>query len=80
MIQEGGRNLSGGERQRIAIARAILKDAPIILMDEATSALDNASEKSINDFLQNTKHKKTIIIVAHRPETIERADIQVEIS
>lgn len=80
LIREGGRNLSGGERQRIAIARAILKDAPIILMDEATSALDNASEKSINDFLQNTKHKKTIIIVAHRPETIERADIQVEIS
>ena len=80
IITEGGNNLSGGERQRIAIARAILKDSPIILMDEATSALDNESEKCINDFLQSSMHKKTIIIVAHRPETIARADAVVRIA
>ena len=80
IISEGGASLSGGERQRIAIARAILKDAPIIFMDEATSALDNESEKSINDFLSNRYQNKTIIIIAHRPTTIEKAAVQINIS
>lgn len=80
IVTKGGRNLSGGERQRIAIARAILKDAPIILMDEATSALDNESEKSVNDFLSTNSHKKTVIVVAHRATTIERASVRIELS
>lgn len=78
VLKEGGVDLSGGERQRISIARAILKDAPVILMDEATSALDNESEQSINNFLKNCR-KKTIIVVAHRPATIENAEIRVEL-
>lgn len=73
VITKGGGNLSGGERQRISIARAILKNAPIILMDEATSALDNESERSINKFLTENS-EKTIIVVAHRPATIDKAE------
>lgn len=71
---ERGNNLSGGQRQRIAIARAILKDCPIILMDEATSALDNESEQFVNEALKNLQGKKTIVIIAHRPSTIQLAD------
>lgn len=78
ILKEGGMNLSGGERQRISIARAILKDAPIILMDEATSALDNESEQSVNSFLKDNCNK-TIIIVAHRPATIKNAEIRVQL-
>ncbi len=70
-----GNSLSGGERQRIAIARAILKDAPIILMDEATSALDNESEKMVADAINGLKSKKTVIMIAHRQTTIRMADI-----
>ena len=70
-----GNSLSGGERQRIAIARAILKDAPIILMDEATSALDNESEKMVADAINGLKSKKTVIMIAHRQTTIEKADM-----
>ncbi len=73
-VGERGNNLSGGQRQRIAIARAILKDCPIILMDEATSALDNESEQFVNDALKNLQGKKTIIMIAHRPSTIQLAD------
>lgn len=73
-VGERGNNLSGGQRQRIAIARAILKDAPIILMDEATSALDNESEQLVNEALKNLQGKKTIVMIAHRPSTIELAD------
>lgn len=73
-VGERGNNLSGGQRQRIAIARAILKDAPIILMDEATSALDNESEQLVNDALKNLHGKKTIVMIAHRPSTIQLAD------
>lgn len=58
LIINGGKSLSGGERQRIAIARAIIKDAPIILMDEATSALDNESERRIHEALEQLKHNK----------------------
>lgn len=71
---ERGNRLSGGQRQRIAIARAILKEAPVILMDEATSALDNESEQLVNDALKSLKNDKTIIMIAHRPSTIALAD------
>ncbi len=73
-VGERGNNLSGGQRQRIAIARAILKDSPIILMDEATSALDNESEQFVNDALKNLQGQKTIVMIAHRPSTIQLAD------
>ncbi len=73
-VGERGNNLSGGQRQRIAIARAILKDSPIILMDEATSALDNESEQLVNDALKNLQRQKTIVMIAHRPSTIQLAD------
>lgn len=73
-VGERGNNMSGGQRQRIAIARAILKDAPIILLDEATSALDNESEYSVNEALKKMRGGKTIIMIAHRPSTIELAD------
>lgn len=79
IIKNGGQNLSGGERQRIAIARAILRDAPIILMDEATSALDLESERTINNFINKYRGTKTIIIIAHRQETIKNADVEIEI-
>lgn len=71
---ERGNRLSGGQRQRIAIARAILKEAPVILMDEATSALDNESEQLVNDAMKTLKNDKTIIMIAHRPSTIALAD------
>lgn len=75
---ERGNNLSGGERQRIAIARAILKNAPILILDEATSALDNESERLVNEALENLMKDKTTIMIAHRPSTLERADRIVE--
>lgn len=73
-VGERGNNLSGGQRQRIAIARAILKDTSIILLDEATSALDNESEQAVNEALRNLQGQKTILMIAHRPSTIELAD------
>lgn len=77
MVGERGNKLSGGERQRIAIARAIIKDAPIILLDEATSALDNESEQFVNESLKSLINKKTIIMIAHRPSTIALADREI---
>ncbi len=73
-VGERGNGLSGGQRQRVAIARAILKDAPILLLDEATSALDNESEQLVNEALKQMKQQRTIIMIAHRPSTIELAD------
>jgi len=74
MIGDDGVNLSGGQRQRLAIARAILKDAPILILDEATSALDTESERYIQDALDKLMENRTSIVVAHRLSTIEKAD------
>ncbi|MDE6911050.1 MAG: ABC transporter ATP-binding protein/permease [Lachnospiraceae bacterium] len=73
-VGERGNRLSGGQRQRIAIARAILKGAPILLMDEATSALDNESERLVNDAVRRLHGNKTILMIAHRASTIQMAD------
>lgn len=74
VIGENGCLLSGGQRQRLAIARAILKDAPILIMDEATSALDTESELAIKIALQNLMRNRITLIIAHRLSTIEQAD------
>ncbi|MCB1678470.1 MAG: lipid A export permease/ATP-binding protein MsbA [Halioglobus sp.] len=74
VLGDDGGSLSGGQRQRIAIARAILKDAPVLILDEATSALDNESEHRIQRALDNIMRDRTTIVIAHRLSTVERAD------
>ena len=73
-IGENGAELSGGERQRISIARALLKDAPIVLLDEATASLDAENETIVQEAISNATKGKTVIVIAHRMRTIENAD------
>lgn len=75
LIGENGFSLSGGQRQRLALARAIYKDAPVLILDEATAALDNRTEQHIQNALLQFHHQKTMIIIAHRLSTIQFADL-----
>ena len=76
ILGERGNTLSGGQRQRLAIARAILKNAPVIILDEATSALDNESEQLIQQSINDMKDGRLILMIAHRPSTIATADAE----
>jgi ATP-binding cassette subfamily B protein len=75
VLGERGMTLSGGQRQRIAIARAVIRDTPIIILDEPTSGLDSASEKLVFEALDRLMQNKTVIVIAHRLSTIQRADL-----
>ena len=74
IVAEGGATLSGGEKQRIAIARAIMKDAPVIILDEATANVDPENEKELTEAIENLTREKTIIMIAHRLKTARHAD------
>jgi ATP-binding cassette subfamily B protein len=74
MVGEGGHRLSGGQRQRLALARAVLKDAPVLILDEATSAVDNETEAAIQRSLHRVAEGRTTVIIAHRLSTVRHAD------
>ena len=78
-IGERGVLLSGGQKQRIAIARAFLKNAPIVILDEATSALDNKSEEIVQQAIYNLMEDRTVFVIAHRLSTVKNADVIVVI-
>ncbi len=74
LVGENGVKLSGGQRQRLAIARTLLKNAPILILDEATSALDSESERQVQAGLEELMKGRTTIVIAHRLSTVEKAD------
>ena len=74
VIGEGGASLSGGEKQRISIARAMLKDAPIIILDEATANVDPENEDRLQRAIESLTHEKTVLMIAHRLKTVRSAD------
>ena len=74
IIGESGSTLSGGEKQRISIARAILKDAPIVILDEATSSVDPENEQALLSAIEELTKNKTLISIAHRLSTVQKAD------
>jgi subfamily B ATP-binding cassette protein MsbA len=80
MIGERGSRLSGGQRQRLSIARAILKDSPILILDEATSSLDMESEHLVQRALENLVKGRTTLVIAHRISTVTDADLIIVIS
>jgi subfamily B ATP-binding cassette protein MsbA len=80
VVGEAGMTLSGGERQRIAIARAILKDSPILILDEATASLDNRAEREVQNAIQALEKGRTTVVIAHRLSTVRDADVIVVMS
>jgi ATP-binding cassette subfamily B protein len=79
-VGERGIRLSGGQRQRIGIARALYKNADILVFDEATSALDSSTERSVMQAIENLSNKQTILIIAHRITTVRHCDIIIEMA